>query len=91
MLSIKYISRFKKDLKKYQHQNSILVELDIVLKYLLNKQKLPDKYRDHTLIGGYLGMRECHVKPDALLVYWVDDINQKLVLERFGSHSELFF
>jgi mRNA interferase YafQ len=90
VLSVRYVSRFKKDLKKYQHQNSALAELNIVLKLLLNEMKLPDKYRDHALIGGYAGMRECHIRPDILLVYWIDDANQKLVLERFGSHAELF-
>jgi mRNA interferase YafQ len=35
-------------------------------------------------------MRECHIKPDVLLIYWIDDENQKLVLERVGSHAELF-
>jgi mRNA interferase YafQ len=90
VLSIKYVTRFKKDLKKYQHQNSTLSELNVVLKLLLDRKKLPDKYRDHTLIGGYVGMRECHIKPDVLLIYWIDDENQKLVLERVGSHAELF-
>lgn len=90
MLSIKYVTRFKKDLKRYQHQTSILRELNDVLKLLLAEKPLPEKYRDHSLSGGYVGMRECHVKPDVLLVYWVDLENKKLVVERLGSHSELF-
>lgn len=90
MLSIKYVTRFKKDLKRYQHQISILQELNDVLKLLLAEKPLPEKYRDHTLSGGYRGMRECHVKPDVLLVYWIDQENKKLVVERLGSHSELF-
>jgi len=57
---------------------------------LISAKKLPEKYRDHFLIGGYSGMRECHVKPDVLLIYWIDVENNKLVLERLGSHSELF-
>jgi mRNA interferase YafQ len=90
VLSIKYVSRFKKDLKRYQHQISILRELNDVLKLLLTGKALPGKYRDHPLSGGYIGMRECHVKPDLLLVYWFDIENKKLVVERLGSHSELF-
>lgn len=90
MLSIKYVTKFKKDLKKYQHQHSILAELNTILKLLIKGNKLPEKYRDHALIGGYTGMRECHVKPDILLIYWVDVENKKLVVERLGSHSELF-
>ena len=90
MLSIKYVARFKKDFKKYQYHNSILSDLNNVLKILLVKKKLPDKYRDHSLSGGYSGMRECHVRPDVLLIYWIDTENKKLVVERLGSHSELF-
>lgn len=90
MLSIKYVTRFKKDLKRYQHQSSILRELNEVLKLLLMEKSLPEKYRDHSLLGGYAGMLECHIKPDVLLVYWVDVANKKLVVERLGSYSELF-
>lgn len=90
MLSIKYVTRFKKDLKRYQHQISILRELNDVLKLLLEEKALPAKYYDHTLSGGYVHMRECHVKPDVLLIYWVDVENKKLIVERLGSHSELF-
>ena len=90
MLSIKYVTRFKRDLKRYQHQTSVLRELNEVLKLILAEKPLPQKYHDHSLTGGYVGMRECHVKPDILLVYWVDIENKKLVVERLGSHSELF-
>ena len=90
MLTNKFVSKFKKDIKKYQHQISVLDELDIVIKLLLAKKKLPEKYRDHSLFGNYVGMRECHVKPDILLVYSVDEECQILYLERIGSYSELF-
>lgn len=71
MLTLKYVSKFKKDIKKYQHNISLLDELDTVIKLLLHKKKLPEKYRDHLLTGNYLGIRECHVKPDILLLYWI--------------------
>lgn len=90
MLINKFVSRFKKDIKKYQYQISVLDELDIVIKLLLAKKKLPEKYRDHSLSGDYFGMRECHIKPDVLLIYWIDEESQILYLERVGSHSELF-
>lgn len=90
MLSIKYVTRFKKDLKRYQHQTSILRDLNDLLKLLMAEKKLPEKHRDHPLVGGYVGIRECHVKPDVLLIYWIDEKNKKLVLERLGSHSDLF-
>jgi mRNA interferase YafQ len=56
--------------------------------FLLEEKKLPEKYLDHELTGNYVGFRECHVKPDALLIYWTDDKYVHLV--RIGSHSDLF-
>lgn len=90
MLTSKFVSRFKRDIKKYQHQILVLDELDRVIKLLLAEKELPDKYRDHALSGGYVGIRECHVRPDVLLLYWIDEKHQILYLERIGSHSELF-
>ena len=53
-----------------------------------NKNTLPAKYKDHDLIGNYKGFRECHIKPDLLLVYKKE--GEYLQLARLGSHSELF-
>jgi mRNA interferase YafQ len=80
--------RFKKDLKKFEHNKPVKKALNEVLSLLLTKTKLPEKYVDHALSGDYVGFRECHLKPDALLIYWVDD--QYVHLVRIGSHSELF-
>lgn len=90
MLSLKAVSQFKKDFKKYRHNEAILEEFEEVIKVLRNRNKLPDKYVDHSLGGQYKGMRECHLKPDALLIYSVSEESQTLYLERIGSHSELF-
>lgn len=80
--------RFKKDLKKYQHNKSVKEALDKVLKLLVKEEKLPEKYLDHPLSGNYVGCRECHLKPDTLLIYWTD--TEIVYLSRIGSHSELF-
>ena len=90
MLNLKAVSQFKKDFKKYRHNEDVLDEFEEVVKMLREKKKLPDRYSDHSLGGSYKGMRECHIKPDALLVYWVGEETQTLYLERIGSHSELF-
>ena len=90
MLTNKFVTKFKKDIKKYRYQTSVLDELDTVIKLLLAEKKLPEKYRDHSLVGDYFGMRECHVEPDVLLVYFIDEERRILYLERIGSHSELF-
>lgn len=60
----------------------------MVLNFLLKAEKLPEKYLDHALTGSYSGFRECHVKPDTLLIYWLDGKYVHLI--RIGSHSELF-
>ena len=57
---------------------------------LANQEVLDDKYYDHALSGDYSDFRECHVKPDWLLVYSVDDEELELFLFRTGSHSDLF-
>ena len=65
---------------------------EIIIK-LANDESLPDKNRDHQLTGNFSGFRECHIKPDWLLIYQkfisVDD-ELILRLEATGSHSDLF-
>ena len=55
---------------------------------LSEKQLLPMRYRDHALTGNWRGHRDCHIQPDWLLIYKIDDEN--LILERTGTHSDLF-
>lgn len=88
MLDRKFSTRFKKDLKKYEHKKEVIKEFNEILKLLISKTKLPEKYKDHDLSGNYVDYRECHVKPDVLLIYKADE--QLLYLYRIGSHSELF-
>ncbi|PHV06728.1 type II toxin-antitoxin system mRNA interferase toxin, RelE/StbE family [Janthinobacterium sp. BJB412] len=64
-------------------------ELQTVLEKLVVDSPLAASQRDHSLSGDWLGHRECHLKPDLLLIYKKPDDN-KLVLVRLGSHSELF-
>jgi mRNA interferase YafQ len=59
-----------------------------VVELLANDQPLPDKYRDHVLMGEWKNYKECHIKPDWLLIY--KKIEDRLLLARTGSHSELF-
>lgn len=88
MLDKQYSTRFKKDIKKFQYNLDILRELNVVLQHLLGGMKLPEKYRDHSLSGEYVTFRECHIRPDVLLIYRVE--KELLYLYRLGSHSELF-
>lgn len=90
MLELTPTTKFKKDLKKFKHQLKVIKELNEVLDLLIQRKALEKKYEDHPLGCSWKGSRECHVNPDILLIYRVDEKFNKLFLERFGSHSELF-
>ena len=83
---------FKRDYKreaKGPHRKTLDAVLVPVLRALVTDQALAPRYRDHDLTGDWNGHRECHLKPDLLLIYRkVDDYS--LILVRLGSHSELF-
>ena len=74
--------------KKQKNNSLILTFWKKIVLLLQSGKKLPDKYRDHNLVGNYQGCRVCHLKPDWLLIYEV--LDNKLILHRLGSHSELF-
>ncbi len=90
MLTLEISKRFKKSLKKYQNNKKVLQELELVVDYLINKKRLPEKYRDHELTGNMKSIRECHVKPDTLLLYYIIDDKGVLRLYEIGSHSDVF-
>ena len=90
MLKIIQSNRFKKDLKLAQKRNLDLTPLKVVVDKLANKEKLEEKYCDHSLTGDYVNFRECHVKPDWLLIYHIDNKELELFLFRTGTHSDLF-
>ena len=83
-------NRCKKDIQKAKKQGKDIDLLFKVIDDLSEGKALDPKYKDHKLTGDYDGKRECHIEPDFLLIY---EINQKaivLYLIRVGSHSELF-
>ena len=88
MYQIFRTSSFKKDYKKLSQKNKNILK-EIIIK-LSNNEILEEKYKDHKLIGDYLGCRECHVKPDLLLIYRIDNQVLELALVRIGNHSDLF-
>lgn len=91
MRTIDRASAFKRDYKreaKGQHRDTLDNDLRLVLVALATDQPLDAKYRDHNLTGNWAGYRECHIKPDLLLIYSKSD--DTLRLARLGSHSELF-
>ena len=90
MLKIVRSNRFMKDLKLALKRGYDLNELSNVIDLLANQKVLPSKYKDHALNGSYSNFRECHIKPDWLLIYHIDDEELELFLLRTGTHSDLF-
>lgn len=88
MLNINASTKFKKDYKsclKRGYNINLLVQ---VINILRIPASLPVKNKDHTLTGNYAGNRECHILPDWLLIYRIE--NNDLYLIRTGTHSDLF-
>ncbi len=90
MFLLKYSSRFKKDLKPYGRDKNFLNELENVLDILAKGKDLPDKNHNHRLIGEFKDCFECHIKPDILLIYKIEQSELIVLLLRIGSHSNLF-
>lgn len=88
MYSIFRTTSFKKDYKKLSITEK--ENLKSVITQLAKGEKLEVKYKDHKLIGNFLGYRECHIHPDLLLIYEINQSVLELVLVRAGSHSKLF-
>ena len=92
MRTISRTAKFKRDYKretKGQHRATLDADLLAAVSLLAADQSLPERFHDHALAGGYTDHRECHLKPDLLLIYKKPD-DQTLRLVRVGSHSELF-
>ena len=90
MRTIERSNKFKKDWKRELKKPGIKKleqEFRVVLKLLLHDEPLPAKYSDHPLVGST--NRDCHVRPDRVLIYNIDD-PEILRLVRIGSHSDLF-
>ena len=90
MYTVKPTSRFQKDVKKAQKRGLDMELLTSVIKKLAAGEELPARNRDHALIGDYAGCRECHIQPDWLLIYEVEQAALFLYLIRTGTHSDLF-
>ena len=88
MYEIFRTTNFKEDYKKLSNKEKIL--LKPVVKASAEDKSLDEELKDHKLIGNYLGCRECHVQPDLLLIYRIDNDILELASVRVGSHSKLF-
>ncbi len=93
MRRIRYSNRFKRDYKRERagrHSRTLDTELAEIVRLLMADVPLPRRNFDHPLSGEWHDHRDCHVRPDLILIYRKPD-NETLELVRLGSHSELGF
>ena len=88
--TVKLTTQFKKDYKLAMKRGLDIVLLEEVITKLAKGITLPEKNRDHALTGNWIGHRECHVLPDWLLIYRIENDVLVLTLSRTGTHSDLF-
>ena len=86
MLELQQTKTFKKCLKKYKYNKTVITELKKVTELLINEKQLPNKYHDHELKRNYKGVRELHLKPNDLLLY-VKIEKEKIMLMTLGNHA----
>lgn len=87
-MRITQTSQFKKDFKKQLKRGKEREKLFEFLEILVEGKEIPEKYRDHALRGNWVGRRDSHLEADWILIY--QRLEAEIVLERTGSHSDLF-
>lgn len=87
---VKPTTQFKKDFKLAMKRSMKIELLEEVIAMLAMGETLPDKHKDHALTGNWVGHRKCHILPDWLLIYRIEDEVLVLTLARTGTHSDLF-
>ena len=87
-MKLSQTSQFKKDIKKQLRNGKNQQKLLEVIELLLSENPLPEKNKDHPLKGNWKGRRDCHIEPDWVLIYKIS--KDELLLERTGTHSDLF-
>ena len=90
MLELKQTSQFKKDLRRMAKRGVDMDLLDEIITLLRECKPLPERCEDHPLTGNWAGHRDCHIQPDWLLIYIIDNDALVLAATRTGSHSDLF-
>ena len=88
MLTIKYQTAFKKDYKRVKKRGYNISLLEEVIDKLANQEELDKKYKDHALVGQWIGFRECHIALDWLLIYQIS--GEQCFFARTGTHADLF-
>jgi mRNA interferase YafQ len=87
-MKVSQTAQFKKDITRQIKQGKDQLKLVRLVELLLSGHTLPPQHRDHPLKGPWKGRRDCHIEPDWILIY--RKTKHELLLERTGSHSDLF-
>ncbi len=81
-------NQFKKDVKRAESRGWALTKLKTVLDLLIDEKPLPPKYKNHPLRGNWVGSLDCHIRPDWILIYTLEENHVRF--ERTGTHNDLF-
>jgi mRNA interferase YafQ len=87
---IAYTTKFKKQRKLMITRGFDITELDMTIAMLASGSPLSEKFCDHALQGAHKGYRDCHIRPDWVLIYKIEEDVLTLLLCETGSHSDLF-
>jgi mRNA interferase YafQ len=88
MPSIRFTCAFRKDYDRNEGNHEAVLRLEEVISALETGQTLPTSFRDHKLVGNLTRCRECHLRPDVILLYEIT--LDTIIFHRLGSHAELF-
>ncbi len=83
-----FTRQFERDIKRMKKRGKDLGKIKVLIEKLIAGPPLEPGYRDHGLIGPFIGRRECHLESDWLLIYKLT--GEEIILERTGTHSDLF-
>jgi len=83
-------NRFDKDLSLARRRGRNLKKIEMAMATLAAGEALLPRHRDHALTGNLANRRECHIEPDWLLIYQIDDDRKAIIFERTGTHPDLF-
>ncbi len=87
-MKLSQTAQFKKDIKRQRRRGKQIDKIKVVIELLLTGKPMPPSYKDHPLVGNWIGRRDCHVESDWILIYRI--LANELRLERTGTHSDLF-
>jgi mRNA interferase YafQ len=88
--SLEFTKQYLRDLKLSRRRNLDEEKLNQLIKILISGDKIPTQYENHVLTGNYLGLNECHISPDWLLIYSKNKTIKLITLVRTGTHADLF-